>query len=145
MLDPRWPGLRRSATKTLMKINTAEAAQALRPHLRQEPELFRKLQIAEFLGRHGFPDGYSYALEHMSEPQLLDQAVAAPVAIRDPASIETLRNVLASSNDERWNAAALRALGALGDRDITARCLELARKLAASARAGCVDCARRSG
>jgi HEAT repeat protein len=112
-----------------MKIDTREAAQALQPHLRQELDLSRKLQVAEFLGRHGLRDGYPYALEHMSEPGLQDRAVSALAAIRDPASIETLRRVLASSNDERWNGAALRALGALGDRDIVPRCLELARDL----------------
>lgn len=129
MLDERRPDLRSHATNVLMKIDTVEAAQVLRPHLKQEPELLRKLQIAEFLGRHGLRDGYPYALEHMSEPGLQDQAVSALAAIRDPASIETLRNVLASSNDGRWNGAALRALGALGDRDIIPRCLELARDL----------------
>ncbi|MGH6891665.1 MAG: HEAT repeat domain-containing protein, partial [Dongiaceae bacterium] len=128
-LDPRRPDLRWRATSVLMKIDTKEAAQALQPHLKQEQDLLRKLQMAEFLGRHGMRDGYSYALEHMSEPGLLDQAVSALAAIRDPASIETLRNVLASSNDQRWNFAALRALGALGDRGITARCLEIVRDL----------------
>jgi HEAT repeat protein len=129
MLDERLPDLRWRATNVLMKIDTDEAARALQPHLKQEPELLRKLQMAEFLGRHGLRDGYPYALEHMSEPGLQEQAVLALAAIRDPASIETLRNVLASSNDERWNGAALRALGALGDRDIIPRCLELARDL----------------
>lgn len=129
MLDPRHSDLRRRAMNVLMKIDTKEAAQALRPHLKQELELLRKLQMAEFLGRHGLRDGYPYALEHLSEPGLQDQAISALAAIRDPASIDTLRNVLASSNDDRWNGAALRALGALGDREIIPRCLELARDL----------------
>ncbi len=37
--------------------------------------------MAEFLGRHGIHDGYPYAIEHMAEPELLDQAIAALAAI----------------------------------------------------------------
>src|SRR5262249_859781 len=75
MLDPRHSDLRWQAVEALRKINTDEAAKALLPHLRGEADLLRKLQIAEFLGRHGIRDGYVYALEHLSEPHLLEQAV----------------------------------------------------------------------
>ncbi len=37
----------------------------------------RMLQMAEFLGRHGFRGGAPYAIEHLSGPALRDQAVQA--------------------------------------------------------------------
>src|SRR5262249_51496680 len=86
MLDPRQPDLRWQAVEALLKIDNDEAASVLRPHLAEEGDLHRKLQIAEFLGRHKLRDGYPYAIEHMSEPHLREQAVAALAAIREPGT-----------------------------------------------------------
>jgi HEAT repeat protein len=124
MLDPRSPDLRWQAVEALRKINNAEAAKALQPHLREESDLSRKLEIAEFLGRHGIRDGYPYALEHMSEPNLLEEAVAALAAIRDPRAVPALRDILTTSNNTAWNGVAIRALGALGEKEFAAQFLE---------------------
>lgn len=129
LLDPRQPDLRWHAVEALRKINTAEAAEALQPHLGKEQDLYRKLQLAEFLGRHRLRDGYSYALEHMSEPALREQAVAALGAIREPSAVEALRKILKTSNDTNWNAAAIRALGRLGDTELTPQYLQIVQDL----------------
>jgi HEAT repeat protein len=127
MLDPRHYDVRWQATEALRRIDTDEAASVVWPHLSQEVDLLRKLQLAEFLGRHGFRGGYPYAIEHMSSAQLQDAAVEALAAIREPKAVPELRKIWESSNDPGWNAAAIRALGRLGQADIAPRLLELAR------------------
>jgi HEAT repeat protein len=127
LLDPRYPDVRWQASEALRQIDTDEAASVLWPHLAQESDLLRKLQIAAFLGRHGFRGGYPYAIEHMSAPALQDAAVEALAAIREPKAVPELRKIWESSNDLGWNAAAIRALGRLDQADITPRLLELAR------------------
>lgn len=114
-LDPREPRLRRLTSNLLMEIDTKEAAEALRPHLAEEIDLAYKLRISAFLGRHGIRDGYSYALEHMSEPAHLEDAVQALAAIGNPGSTGQLRGIYENSNDLDWQRAAIRALGLLGD------------------------------
>ena len=125
-LDPRDGNIRYQATEALRRIDTDEAASVLWPHLAQEADLLRKLQIAAFLGRHGFRGGYPYAIEHMSVPQLQDAAVEALAAIREPKAVPELRKIWESSNDLGWNAAAIRALGRLGQADIAPRLLQIA-------------------
>ncbi len=124
-LDPREPEIRWQAVDALRKIDTVEAATALQPHLREEANLMRKLEIAEFLGRHGMGDGYAFAIEHMSERSLREQAVAALAAIRNPQAAEDLRKILESSNDPAWKAAAVLALGRMGERAWVPRFLEI--------------------
>ena len=68
MLSPSLEDVRWAAVEALMKINTDNAAKALQPHLREEMNLSRKLDLAEFLGRHGIRDGYPYAIEHIPSP-----------------------------------------------------------------------------
>jgi hypothetical protein len=70
MLVPAQQDIWWAAVDALVKIDTDDAAKALQPHLVQETNLQRKIEIAEFLGRHGIRDGYPYAIEHMSEPDL---------------------------------------------------------------------------
>src|SRR5262249_44742640 len=82
-------------------------------------------QIAELLGRHGIRDGYPYAMEHLSEPGLVEDAVAVLAAIREPKAAGVLRDILKNSNDTAWNGVAIRALGALGEKDAATRCLEI--------------------
>jgi HEAT repeat protein len=65
----------------------------------------------------------------MSEPGLREQAVAALASIREPKAVPELQKILQSSNDLEWNRAAIRALGKLGERGLSARFLELARDL----------------
>ena len=83
--------------------------------------------LIAFLGSHGFRDGYSQAIEHLSQINLRDQAVEALGAIADPRAVPELRRIWHTSNDLAWNAAAIRALARLGQADITPRLLELAR------------------
>jgi HEAT repeat protein len=126
LLDPRYPDVRWQATEALTKIDTDEAASVLWPQLSQETDLHRKLQLAGFLGRHGFRGGYAYAIEHMSSPELLDTAVEALAAIHEPKSIPELKKIWETSNDLSWNAAAIRALGRMGQTELTPRLLQLA-------------------
>ncbi len=111
MLSPRRPDLRAQALEALRKIDTDAAARAVEPHLKEEENLHRKLVIAEFLGKHGIRDGYPYAMEHLSEGGLVEQAVRALAAIRDPQALPVLRDILKTSNDTTWNSAAIRRLG----------------------------------
>lgn len=127
LLDPRYADIRWQASEALRKIDTDEAASVLWPHLVQEFDLLRKLQLAAFLGRHGFRGGYPYAIEHMSVPQLQDAAVEALAAIREPKAVPELRKIWETSNDLGWNSAAIRALGRLDQVDSAPRLLELAR------------------
>ncbi len=110
---------RESAILALLEINSDDAAKALLPHLREEENLYQKLRIAEMLGHHGFRDGYAFAIEHVSESWLLEQAVAALAAIREPQAVVRLKEILKSSNDVAWNTAAVRGLGAMGMREMT--------------------------
>ncbi|HEV2492070.1 MAG TPA: HEAT repeat domain-containing protein [Terriglobia bacterium] len=127
MLDPNEPEVRWGAVEALIKIDTDDAAKALQPHLREEVDLSRKLEIAEFLGRRGIRDGYPYAIEHMSEPYLRERAISALAAIREPQALGELRQILATSNDTEWNSAAVRGLGRLGAVDLAPQFLEMAR------------------
>jgi HEAT repeat protein len=126
LLASNEPDVRQGTVEALLKIDTTAAAQALQPHLAEEANLATKLEIAEFLGRHGILDGYPYAIEHMSEPYLRERAVAALAAIRDPRAAGELRKILDTSNDVEWNSAAIEALGRLGATDLAPRFLEMA-------------------
>jgi hypothetical protein len=112
LLDPRHPELRAHAIEALRKIDTPAAARAVQPHLKEETDLYRKLRIAEFLGRHGIRDGCPYAMEHLSGiPRGRRSRLSWRSATRAP---EVLREILKTSNDTSWNSVAVRALGALG-------------------------------
>lgn len=113
MLDPRRVQLRRLATELLMDIDTKAAAQALRPHVPTELNLARKLRFAAFLGRHGFDDGYPFAIEHLSERGYLEAALEAIAGIAKPGTAEQLLEIYSSSNDSAWKGAAVRGLGLL--------------------------------
>ncbi|HEV2494997.1 MAG TPA: HEAT repeat domain-containing protein [Terriglobia bacterium] len=127
LLDSNEPGVRWDAVEALIKIDSDDAAKALQPHLREETDLLRKLEIAEFLGRHGIRDGYPYAIEHLSEPYLRERAISALAAIREPQALGELRKILETSNDVQWNSAAVRGLGRLGAVDLAPQFLEMAR------------------
>jgi len=90
-------------------------------------DLSRKLELAEFLGRHGIRDGYPYAIEHMSEPFLREQAISALAAIREPRAVQELRKIFETSNDVGWNSAAIRGLGRMGAVELMPQFLEIAR------------------
>src|SRR3989442_14393372 len=75
--------------------------------------------------RHGQGD----AIEHVSEPAVGEQAVAALGAVREPKAVDALRKILKTSNDTSWNAAAIRALGRLGDKELTPQCLQIIQDL----------------
>jgi HEAT repeat protein len=127
LLDPSQPQVRYYAAEALRRIDTDEAASALWPHLDEEADLSRKLELIAFLGRHGFREGYAQAIEHLSQINLRDQAVEALGAIADPRAVPELRRIWQTSNDISWNAAVIRALARLGQADITPKLLELAR------------------
>jgi HEAT repeat protein len=127
LLDPRQMQIRYYAVEALRRIDSDEAASALWPHLDEEADLARKLELIAFLGRHGFRDGYSQAIENLSQVNLRDQAVEALGAVADPRAVPELRRIWQTSNDLAWNAAVIRALARLGQADITPRLLELAR------------------
>jgi len=137
MLDPRQQALRRMATDLLMKIDTKDAARVVQPHLAEEADLDYKLTLAAFLGRHGFDDGYPYALEHMSDQRYLEAAVVAIAAISKSGSTEQLIDIYRHSNDPGWKQAAVRALGLLGHKpfkdELTALTRDLSHPLAPSA------------
>jgi HEAT repeat protein len=130
MLVPAQQDIWWSAVDAVVKIDTDDAARALQPHLLQETNLQRKIAIAEFLGRHGIRDGYPYAIEHMAEPYLREEAISALAAIREPRAVGELRKILETSNDVAWNSAAVRALGALGASDLASQFLEMAQDTA---------------
>ncbi len=127
LLDPSQPQIRFYAIEALRRIDSDEAASALWPHLDEEADLSRKLQLIGFLGKHGFREGYAQAIEHLSQINLRDQAVEALGAIADPRAVPELRRIWQTSNDLAWNAAVIRALARLGQADITPKLLELAR------------------
>ncbi len=129
LLDPRHHSTRWAAAEALMLINLPESARALQPRLREEADLNRKLRISAFLGRHGLPDGAPYALEHLSEPPLLEDAVVALAAIADPKAVPELMAIWNTSNDREWKTAALRAMAALGRKEIAPRLLEIVQDL----------------
>ncbi len=129
LIDPTNIQVRWMALDALMTIDTPESARAAWPHLAEEPDLVRKLRLAAFVGRHGYRGGYPYAIEHLSDANLLDLAVEALAAIREPRAIPELRAIWQKSNDLAWNAAAIRALGRLGEADIASRLLALAQDL----------------
>ncbi len=129
LLDPQEPQLRSQVVEAFKKIDTDGAAQALQPHLLEEVNLLRKLELAEFLGRHGIRDGYPFAMEHMSEPSLREQAVSALAAIRDPRAVEELRQILQTSHDVACNSAAVLALGRLGEKELSPQFLEMVQDL----------------
>src|SRR6266576_1153238 len=110
MLVPTQQDIWWYAVDALIKIDTDDAAKALQPHLLQETNLQRKLEIAQCLGRHGIRDGYPYAIEHMSESYLREQAISALAAIREPRAVGELRKILEMSNDIAWNSAYRRAV-----------------------------------
>jgi HEAT repeat protein len=127
LLDPRQYQVRAFAVEALRKIDTDESASALWPHLDEDTDLANKLRLIGFLGRHGYRDGYAQAIEHLSQATLRDHAVEALGLIGDPRAIPELRRIWQTSNDLAWNAAAIRALARLGQADITAKLIELAR------------------
>jgi hypothetical protein len=128
LLDPRQAQVRAYAVEALTKIDTDEAASALWPHLDEEADVPRKLQLIAFLARHGFRDGYSQAIEHLSQADLREFAVEALAAVGEPKAIAELKRIWQTSNDLGWNAAAIRALARLGQADIATKLLELARQ-----------------
>jgi HEAT repeat protein len=121
LLDPPESESRGYVVEALLRIGSQAAAQALQPRIAQEQNLHTKLRIAELLGKHGMRDGYAFAIEHVSEPYLTAQAVAALVAMRDPRTVEEATKILDTSNDTTWNRAAIRLLGALGRSEIAPR------------------------
>ena len=127
LIDPTNYQVRWTALDGLIAIDTPEAARAAWPHLAEETDLARKLRLAGFVGRHGYRGGYPYAIEHLSDPNLRDVAVEALASIREPKAIPELRAIWQKSNDLAWSAAAIRALGRLGEADIASRLLALRR------------------
>jgi HEAT repeat protein len=143
LLDPSQPQVRFAVEEALLKINTDEAASVLWPHLDEQVNMTRKLQLIAFLGHHGFRDGGSQAIEHLSQVTLREGAVEALASLNDARAVTELRKIWASSNDLAWNAAAIRGLARLGQADIAPRLLAIARTpgdpLAASALLGLGD------
>src|SRR5262249_57242432 len=58
-----------------------------------------------------------------------ERAVAAVAAIREPKAVPVLRDILKTSNDTTWNSAAIRALGALGEKEFAPQFLEIVQDL----------------
>jgi HEAT repeat protein len=119
LLDPRQLNVRWLATDTLLEIDNEDAASLLRLHLDEEPDLGRKLRAIALLGRHGSTDGYAFAVEHLSMPEVRDAAIDAVVATKTPRTVDDLTSIVRTSHDPTWNAAAIRALAKLGQADLT--------------------------
>ena len=128
LLDPA-RGTRWYAVQALQNINTLAAAKVMQANLRNETDLGRKLETAAFLGRHGMRDGYPYAIEHISESHVRDRAVVALAAIGEPKAVIELREILKTSNDLEWRAAAVRGLSALRDAETVKQLLVMAQDL----------------
>src|SRR4029077_9369856 len=60
---------------------------------------------------------------------LLEEAVAALAAIRDPRTVPALRDILQTSNNTAWNGVAIRVLGALGEKEFAPQFLEIVQDL----------------
>jgi len=117
--------LRQRTLAALDAIDSEAAVAAVRLRLKAEPDLALKLRMARTIGRHGFGDGYPFAIEHLADPGITDFAAAALGAIRDPRTNGGLWKVLETSHDQRWNAAALAGLAAVGDAKVKDRLLQL--------------------
>jgi HEAT repeat protein len=115
MLDPRNYQVRIGAIDALRAIDTDEAASVLAPHAAAEADPARRLLIYAFLGKHGMRDGYQFALEQLGQPTYAPWAIEALAAIRHPDAVADLRRVRTESHSNVWSAAAIRALGRLGD------------------------------
>jgi HEAT repeat protein len=125
LLDPRVPDVHGVATAALLEIDTAEAAESLSPYLAQESIIGRKLEVAAFLARHGIDAGAPYALEHMSEADLLESAIVVFEALDSVEPVAELRQIANTSNDTLWRGAAIRALAALEDRSLVPQLLRI--------------------
>ena len=127
MLDPRYYQVRMMAMDALVKIDTDESAAVVWPHLDEEADLSRKLRLVAFVGRHGYRDGYAYAIEHLSQATLREEAVDALAALGERKALPELMKIWETSNDLAWNASAIRALARLGQKEIAPKLLEIAR------------------
>src|SRR5207247_1615044 len=68
---------------------------------------------------------FARAAERAPDPR----RVAALAALRDPRAVPVLRDILKPSNDTTWNGAAVRALGALGEKEFAPQFLEIVQDL----------------
>ena len=106
-----WPKTVVAAKQALLNIGTREAAVALRPHLKTEPDLSTKLRIAALLAKHGFDDGYSLAIEHLADGTKVSLLAAEVLgAIGAERAEKQLKPILENNPDPQWYAAALAGL-----------------------------------
>jgi HEAT repeat protein len=117
--------VRARAVDALDAIDSDEAVGSVRLRLKAEPDLQLKLRMAALLGRHQIADGYALAIEHAADPGLMEVAVRAIGAIRDPGTAAELWNILNTSHDPAWNAAALAGLVAVRDPKIKDRLFKI--------------------
>jgi HEAT repeat protein len=117
--------VRARAVDALDAIDSDEAVSTVRLRFKAEPDLSLKLRMAALLGRHQISDGYALAIEHAADPGLTEVAVRAIGAIREPHTAAELWNILDTSHDPAWNAAALAGLVAARDPKIKDRLIEI--------------------
>jgi hypothetical protein len=99
----------------LEKIDSKRVAEAVRSLPTTETQLAYKLRIARLLARHGFDDGYTLAVEHLSDAEHTAQSALILVALDDPRTSRDLSAILKGTPDRRWQAAALTGLAVIGD------------------------------
>ncbi len=119
-LNVRW-----AAFGALDAIDSDEAVAAIRLRLKSEPDLRLKLRMAATLGRHGIADGYPFAIEHLADPGVTEYAAKALAAIGDQRANKQLREILETSHDQQWNAAAMHGLAVLRDPSVKQRLLDI--------------------
>jgi hypothetical protein len=107
--------LKELALTALESLDSAAAAQEVRPLLKSEAYLPYKLRMARMLARHQMADGYALATEHLADVEHTAWASLVLAALGDPRTPRDLSGIVAARPDRRWHAAALAGLVAVGD------------------------------
>lgn len=107
--------LKEVALAALETLDSELAAREVRPLRKSEAHLPFKLRMARLLARHGLPDGYALATEHLADLAHTAGATLVLAALDDPRTANDLSSIVDARPDRRWHAAALTGLAAIGN------------------------------